>query len=460
MLNLRVLSAVWFLLHCACFYHLLGGVEVSAFAPSLGGSSSSMRSVGSMRTASKVAAATTMTMIELAGIEILSSTPVTKNGGMLYRCKHSSSSTKTDMTFAIFLPSIYAIGASSAPLPALYWLSGLTCTDENFSTKASNAFAKADQEGLSIVLPDTSPRDDSIPSDDAYDLGTGAGFYVDATQEPWSENYNMYTYVNELADLVERTWGVGSTNVKSILGHSMGGHGALTIALKQAGSWASVSAFAPICHPTQCPWGQKAFSNYLGSVEAGNAHDATLLMQQEGATTFDDIFIDVGTDDEFGKEGQLLIESLEEAAARVGQKMTVRRQNGFGHSYYTIATFIDDHIDFHMKRLRKAAGKEAAKKMESNAVKVSVGDTEGKPIKCKAMVARGPKQPLTCEEITVDPPKAGEVRVKVVANALCHTDIYTLDGQDPEGLFPCILGHEAGCIVESVGAGMYYNCSF
>ena len=451
MLNLRVLSAVWLLLHCACFYHL--GGEVSAFAPCLDGSNTRPSRGRSMRTASKATATATN---ELAGIEILSSTPVTKNGGMLYRCKHTSSSTKTDMTFAIFLPSIYAIGASNAPLPALYWLSGLTCTDENFSQKASNAFAKADQQGLSIVLPDTSPRGDSIPSDDAYDLGMGAGFYIDATQEPWSDHYSMYTYISqELPDLVERSWGVGSDGVKSILGHSMGGHGALTIALKEpAGSWASVSAFAPICNPTQCPWGQKAFSNYLGSVEAGNDHDATLLIQQEGATTFDDILIDVGTDDEFGKEGQLLIENLEEAAAKADQKLTVRRQDGFGHSYYTMSTFIEDHIDFHMKRLRKAAGKEAVKKMESAAVKISVSDTEGKPIKCKAMVARGPKQPLTCEEITVDPPKAGEVRVKVVANALCHTDIYTLDGLDPEGLFPCILGHEAGCIVESVGEGV------
>ena len=420
---INILSTAWLLLHC---FH---PHQVSAFAPTNWdhGSHQRFASAGNPKStlaASPAADTNKNAPPQLGTVEILSSTRVTKNGGMLYRCQHASSSTQTDMTFAIFLPSIYAVGASQAPLPALYWLSGLTCTDENFSQKASNAFAKADQEGVSLVLPDTSPRGEGVPDDDeAFDLGMGAGFYVDATQEPWSTNNNMYTYVTqELPDVIEQTWGVGSNGVRSILGHSMGGHGALTIALKEpAGSWASVSAFAPISNPTQCPWGQKAFENYLGSVDAGNDHDATLLVQQEGATSYDDILIDVGTDDIFGKEGQLLVENLEEAAAKAGQKITVRRQEGFGHSYYTMATFIDDHIDFHMKRLRKAAGVEAVKKMESNAVKISVGDTEGKPIKCKAMVARGPKQPLTCEEITVDPPKAGEVRVKVVANALCHT---------------------------------------
>ncbi|CAB9499457.1 Alcohol dehydrogenase class-3 [Seminavis robusta] len=388
-------------------------------------------------------------------VEVLSSIPVTKDGGMLYRCKHASTSTQTDMTFAIFLPSIHAIGVSKAPLPAIYWLSGLTCTDENFSQKAANAFAKADKEGVSIILPDTSPRGDGVPDDEASDLGMGAGFYLDATKEPWAENFNMYSYVTqELPDLVEEKWGVGANGVKSIMGHSMGGHGALTIAMKEPEkAWVSVSAFAPISNPTKCPWGQKAFQNYLGSVEAGEAHDATVLVGQEGTTKFDDILIDVGTDDEF-LTNQLMVENLETAAEQAGQKLTVRRQKGFGHSYYTMATFIEDHIDFHMRRLRKAAGAQAIKKMESTAVKINVGDTKGKPIKCKAMVARGPKQPLSYEEITVDPPQAGEVRVKVVANALCHTDIYTLDGQDPEGLFPCILGHEAGCIVESVGQGV------
>jgi S-(hydroxymethyl)glutathione dehydrogenase / alcohol dehydrogenase len=375
-------------------------------------------------------------------VEVISSNVVTKNGGMLYRCKHASSSTNTDMTFAIFLPAIYSIGVSKAPLAAIYYLSGLTCTDENFSTKAANAFAKADKEGVSIVLPDTSPRGVGIPDNQEYDLGQGAGFYVDATEGPWKENYKMYRYVtSELPDLVEEKWGVGANGVKSIMGHSMGGHGALTIALKEPKpAWASVSAFAPICNPTKCPWGQKAFQNYFGSIKSGEDHDATLLVELEGSTKYDDILIDVGTEDAPAKEGQLLVENFQEAAKRAGQKLTVRRQPGFGHSYYTIATFIDDHIDFHLKRLRAAAAAEAVKTRESTAVKINVGDTKGKPIKCKAMVARGPKQPLSYEEISVDPPKMGEVRVKVVANALCHTDIYTLDGQDPEGLFPCILG--------------------
>lgn len=421
---------------------------VSAFAPQFGGNGQSSSRVDVTKL--NVAAAVT------PEVEVISSTVVTKNGGMLHRCKHSSTSTKTDMTFAIFLPAIHEIGVSKSPLPAIFYLSGLTCDDQNFSTKAANAFAKADKEGISIVLPDTSPRGD-IPDDPEYDLGQGAGFYVDATEEPWAENYQMYTYITqELPVLVEEKWGVGANGVKSIMGHSMGGGpGALSIALKEpAGSWASVSAFAPICNPTKCGWGKKAFENYLGSVKAGEAHDATILVQQEEATKYDDILIDVGTDDFAVKEGQLLVENFEEAAAKAGQKVTIRTQPGFGHSYYTMATFVEDHVDFHLKRLRAAAGAQAVKKKESIAVKISVGDTEGKPIKCKAMVARALKEPLTLEEITVDPPGPGEVRVRVMANALCHTDIYTLDGQDPEGLFPCILGHEAGAIVESVGEGV------
>ena len=230
----------------------------------------------------------------------------------------------------------------------------------------------------------------------------------------------------------------------------------MTLGLKApAGTWASVSALAPICHPTKCPWGEKAFTNYFGSVEAGQDHDATILIQRDGkAKLFDDILIDEGTEDNFGKQGQLLLSDFEEAAAKVGQKLTVRRQPGHDHSYYFIAAFIADHIAFHAKRLRSAAANAAKQAMGNELTNLDAANTAGKPIKCKAMVARAPKQPLSCEEITVDVPKAGEVRVKVMANALCHTDIYTADGHDPEGLFPCILGHEAGCIVESVGEGV------
>ena len=188
--------------------------------------------------------------------------------------------------------------------------------------------------------------------------------------------------------------------------------------------WTSVSAFAPISNPTECQWGIKAFENYLGGVEHGKDHDATLLLQSRGAfPEYDDILIDQGLEDEFLHAGQLLPENLERAAEEVGQKLTVRRQPGFDHSYYFMSTFIDDHIQFHSKRLKKAMGKLRASQSNESAITF---ETEGKPITCKAMVARAPKESLTLETITVDPPKAGEVRVKVVANALCHTDIYTL----------------------------------
>jgi len=208
----------------------------------------------------------------------------------------------------------------------------------------------------------------------------------------------------------------------------------------------SVSAFAPICNPTKVPWGEKAFKSYLGSVEAGAVHDATCLLTER--TKFDDILIDQGTDDEF------LIQQLNppvfyDAAKKVGQKVTIHMRKGFDHSYHFIAAFIESHVEYHGRRLRAKLGK-----MRATYSTYDFSSSQGQPIACKAMIARQPREPLVEETITVDPPKAGEVRVKVIANALCHTDIYTLDGQDPEGLFPCILGHEGGCIVESVGPGV------
>jgi S-(hydroxymethyl)glutathione dehydrogenase/alcohol dehydrogenase len=381
-------------------------------------------------------------------LEFLSSRAVTTAGGMLHRVKHASASTHTDMIFSIFLPSSYAI-QKPACMPALYWLSGLTCTDDNFCQKASVAFEHAESAGIALVVPDTSPRGENVANDDAYDLGQGAGFYIDATQEPWKKHFNMESYIaRELPQLVEEIWGVGKV-AKSIFGHSMGGHGALTLALKYHPTYASVSALAPICHPTACPWGQKAFTNYLGSLEAGKAHDATELLDRQ---VFEDILIDQGLADEFYPQ-QLLTEDLENKAKTVGQTLTVRKHANFDHSYFFIATFIPDHIRFHAQYLRQATA-QAARKASKLANKHSPRTTTaGKPITCKAMVARAPKQPLTLETITVDPPGPGEVRVQVVANALCHTDVYTLDGHDPEGLFPCILGHEAGCIVESIGEG-------
>ena len=365
-------------------------------------------------------------------MEILKSRVVTAAGGILHRCEHASSSTGTKMIFSIFLPSFYQVQKCS--VPALYWLSGLTCSDENFSQKAG-AFDAAEKHGVALVIPDTSPRGDDVANDDGYDLGQGAGFYLDATEQPWAKHFKMETYISsELPALVESQWSLGGR--KSIFGHSMGGHGALTLAMKQPSLWTSVSAFAPICHPTKCPWGEKAFKNYLGSVEAGKKHDATEILTEKGAL-FDDILIDEGVDDEFGQSGQLLLKDFEGAASKVNQKLTVRRQPGHDHSYFTIASFVEDHIAFHAKHLSQSA----------TPISYNVpSDTVGKPITCKAMVARAPNQPLTEETITVEAPKAGEVRVKVMANALCHTDIYTLDGQDPEGLFPCILGHEAGCV--------------
>lgn len=365
----------------------------------------------------------------MSRVETLSRLSVTSKGGTLYRCKHTSESTKTEMVFAIFLPSICKSSSNNRNIPAIYWLSGLTCTDQNFCQKAGGtAFAKAEEEGVALVIPDTSPRGDDIPSDDAYDLGTGAGFYVNATAEPWKTNYNMESYIcDELPRVVEAEWGVGKV-AKSICGHSMGGHGALTLALKMPkGFWTSVSAFSPICHPTKSPWGQKAFTAYFGSVEAGIDHDATELIQRSGKSEmFDDILIDEGTDDEFKASKQLLLEDFENAAASVGQKVISRRQEGFDHSYHFIAAFIADHVSYHAKKLKEAS-RQAAVVAATDHPFLNL-ETAGKPIKCKAMVARAPKQPLVCEEITVDPPKSGEVRVKVIANALCHTDLYTLDG--------------------------------
>jgi len=377
--------------------------------------------------------------------EVLSTTKVA-GGGVYHRIKHESTSTETSMVFGLFLPSTHSTKPVSETTPALYWLSGLTCDDTNFATKAGPAaFAAAEEQSIALVLPDTSPRGKDVPDVDSYDMGMGAGFYVDATEEPYSANYKMYSYItDELPKLVEESFQVGT--VKSISGHSMGGHGALTIAMKGPTCWASVSALSPICNPTQAPWGEKAFKAYLGSVDAGKAHDATALLEGLQASRFDDILIDQGKDDEFLTD-QLKPENL--LAVKSPQKITVNMRDGYDHSYYFVSAFIKDHIAFHGKRLNNAQGKLRA---SSSSYDFSV--TAGKPIKCKAMVARAPKEPLTEEEIVVDPPRVGEVRVKVIANALCHTDVYTLDGQDPEGLFPCILGHEAGCVVESVGPGV------
>ncbi|KAL7536928.1 hypothetical protein ACHAXR_007483, partial [Thalassiosira sp. AJA248-18] len=351
--------------------------------------------------------------------------------GIYYRISHQSTSTNTPMTFGLFVPSRFAANVggdveTKGNVPVMFWLSGLTCDDTNFAQKAGpRAFAAAEKEGIAIVMPDTSPRGDpSVPNVDSYDLGIGAGFYVNATQEPYSTHYHMYTYITEeLPALLESQFSMGKDGLRSISGHSMGGHGALTIALKNP-SWVSVSAFSPICNPTACPWGDKALTAYLGSVDAGKANDATALLEGRSEPTgFDEILIDQGADDEFLTQLQLLPGNLVEAAKKCGQNVTLNMRDGFDHSYFFIASFIEDHVSFHGKRLRK----KQAEVLALSSVLTDVSVTAGKPIACKAMVARGPKQPLALETITVDPPRAGEVRVKVIANALCHTDVYTLD---------------------------------
>ena len=425
----------------------------------------------SLQSSFKLSAASTENEVSLLAedskLTVLAKTKV-GGGGQYYRIQHSSESTHTDMVFGLFLPSSYGSDLGSPTTnatPLLIWLSGLTCDDTNFAQKAGPmAFQQAEREGIAIVLPDTSPRgSDSdgtkvADEEDSYDLGQGAGFYVDATEEPYAKHYQMRSYIsNELPQLLADDFkGLATSSdgslLKSISGHSMGGHGALSIAFgTNKNDWTSVSAFSPIANPTNSPWGEKAFGAYLGSVDAGAPFDATSILEQGSTCEYDDVLIDQGTDDEFLTD-QLKPENLIQAAEKANQKITVNMREGYDHSYYFIAAFIQDHIKFHAERLKKR--KENEEREVTLASSDSFSATTGKAIECKAMVARGPKQPLTEETIIVNPPKAGEVRVKVIANALCHTDIYTLDGFDPEGLFPCILGHEAGCIVESVGEGV------
>jgi len=250
-----------------------------------------------------------------------------------------------DMTFAIFLPP----QAESGSCPVLYWLSGLTCTDENFWQKSGFARAAA-ARGVAVVMPDTSPRGVTIDgADDAYDFGSGAGFYVDATEEKWAGHYRMETYVTqELPAVLKATFGASLMHVKSsIFGHSMGGHGAMSLFLKHPGTYVSVSAFSPICHPTAVPWGKKAFVGYLGSVEAGKAHDTCELLA--GFKGKFELLVDQGTADNFliGDVNQLQPEALKVACEGAGVKLTLRMQDGYDHSYCFISTFIEDHINYH-----------------------------------------------------------------------------------------------------------------
>ena len=265
--------------------------------------------------------------------------------GWLERYHHLSSSCHCDMHFSIFLPE----QAKHNRLPVLYWLSGLTCTDVNFFQKAG-AQRYAAQAGVILVTCDTSPRGVPLPGDnDHWDFGTGAGFYLNAVQAPWSEHYHLYDYVlTELPKLVESHFPADPQR-KSIFGHSMGGHGALVLALRNPDVYRSVSAFAPITAPMQCPWGQKAFSCYLGKDKAlWEEYDASCLVAK--ARNKLPILVDQGDDDEFLKE-QLKPQILQTACAEVDYPLTLRMQAGYDHSYYFISTFISDHINYHMKAL-------------------------------------------------------------------------------------------------------------
>ncbi len=256
---------------------------------------------------------------------------------------HASSTTNCDMTFAVFLPE----EARDGPVPVLWYLSGLTCTHENAMTKAG-AQAWAAEYGLALIFPDTSPRGDDVANDDAYDLGQGAGFYVNATQAPWAKHFQMYDYITkELSALVFAEFPLDESR-QSITGHSMGGHGALTIAMREKGRFKSVSAFSPICNPTASDWGRKQLSAYLGSDEnTWIDHDATLLMLKDG---FDGpVLLDTGTDDQF--MNLLMPEALAAAASTKRQQAIIRYQPGYDHSYFFVASFMEDHMNFHAEAL-------------------------------------------------------------------------------------------------------------
>ena len=265
-------------------------------------------------------------------------------GGEVQRLRHVSESCRCDMIFAIFLPP----QSSRQQVPVLYWLSGLTCTDENFMQKAG-AQRVASELGVAIVCPDTSPRGTNFPGEhDSYDFGSGAGFYLNATQSPWDRNYRMFDYVtHELPALIESRFPV--SDVRGISGHSMGGHGALVCYLRNPGRYRSVSAFAPICNPTECSWGQKAFSGYLGeNREDWARYDATLLIgdAQEKLP----LLIDQGSEDSFLSD-QLKPGALQQACSISHYPLILRMQENYDHSYFFIATFIEDHLRHHAREM-------------------------------------------------------------------------------------------------------------
>ena len=267
-------------------------------------------------------------------------------GGRQEVWKHASHALGCEMRLGVYLPPAALAGERC---PVLYWLSGLTCTEQNFITKAG-AQQHAAQHGLILVAPDTSPRGAEVADDPGYDLGQGAGFYLDATQAPWAPHFRMEDYVvNELPALVEQHF--PATEKRAIFGHSMGGHGALTLALRHPGRYASVSAFAPIVAPSQVPWGQKVFAAYLGDDRAAwAAHDAVALVATARERL--PLLVDQGEDDEFLP--QLQPELLRAACSQAGHPLTLRLWPGYDHSYYFIASFIGEHVAHHARALRGA----------------------------------------------------------------------------------------------------------
>ncbi|WP_262298504.1 S-formylglutathione hydrolase [Microvirga sesbaniae] len=267
-------------------------------------------------------------------------------GGTQFVYRHASRETGTPMRLAVFVPP----QAENGKVPVVWFLSGLTCTEENFTVKAGVQRVAAEL-GLILIAPDTSPRGEGVPDDPegAYDLGLGAGFYLDATEAPWARHYRMRSYLErELPGLVAENLPADMAR-QGITGHSMGGHGALTLALRDPGRFKAVSAFAPIASPMHCPWGEKALTHYIGPDRAAwRAYDACALI--EDGARLPDLLVDQGTADGF-LDSQLKPQLLEEACARAGQPLTLRMQDGYDHSYFFIATFMEDHLRWHAERL-------------------------------------------------------------------------------------------------------------
>ena len=268
-------------------------------------------------------------------------------GGQQGVYKHASESTGTDMTFSVFVPP----HEDGETLPVLWYLSGLTCTHANVTEKGDYRAACAEQ-GIIFIAPDTSPRGDDVPDEDGYDFGKGAGFYVDATEEPWAQHYRMRSYIeDELPALIAKNFPMADMQRQSITGHSMGGHGALTIGLRGGERFRSVSAFSPVVSPINCPWGEKALGKYLGEDRgAWREYDACAMIA-DGARV-PELLVEQGTADQFLEE-QLKPHLLQDACNKAGIDLTLNMREGYDHSYYFISTFLGDHVRWHAERLKK-----------------------------------------------------------------------------------------------------------